>query len=247
MDGLLYVSMTGAREAQVAQAVTSHNLANASTHGFRATLAGATHAGLDGPGHAAARAYAVTEGQGTDFTPGALMATGRDLDVAIEGEGWIAVQGPDGGERYTRAGDLRVDAFGLLTNGAGRPILGDGGPIALPPFETLEIAGDGTISIRPLGQDAAGLAVVERIRLVNPPAAELSRDLDGLMQLANGAIAEPSADVSLISGMLEGSNVNVIGSMVEMIQHARSFEMHVKMMSTAEQNDQASSQLMRLG
>ncbi|TVS09790.1 MAG: flagellar basal body rod protein FlgF [Gammaproteobacteria bacterium] len=247
MDRLLYVAMSGARETQVAQAVTSHNLANASSHGFRATLAGASHVPLTGPGHAAARAYAVTEGQGTDFTPGPLMATGRDLDVAIEGEGWIAVQAPDGGEAYTRAGDLRVDAFGLLTNGSGRPVMGDGGPIALPPFETLEVAGDGTISIRPLGQEAVGLAVVERIRLVNPPAGMLERGEDGLMRLANGAVAEAAADVRLMSGMLEGSNVNVIGSMVEMIQHARSFEIQIKMMGTAEENDRASSDLMRLG
>src|SRR5690606_37633132 len=128
----------------------------------------------------AARAFAVTQGYVVDLTPGVLQATGRDLDVAIDGEGWIAVQAPDGSEAYTRAGDLEVDAFGLLTTRAGQPVLGEGGPIALPPFESLEIGIDGTISIRPRGQDAAGLVVVDRIRLVNPPAADLRRGADGL-------------------------------------------------------------------
>lgn len=247
MDRLLYVAMTGAREAQVAQSVTSQNLANASTTGFRATLASAVHAPVAGPGHAAARAYAVTEGQGIDFTPGPLIATGRALDVAIEGEGWIAVQTPDGGEGLTRAGDLRVDAFGMLTTGTGLPVLGNGGPIALPPFESLEIAGDGTVSIRPLGQDAAGLAVVERIRLVNPDPATLVRGEDGVVRVAAGEPPPAEADVRLIGGMLEGSNVNTVGAMVEMIRHARSFELQVKMMNTAQQNDQNSSALLRLG
>ena len=246
MDRLLYVAMTGAREAQVAQSVTSHNLANASTTGFRSTLAGAAQVPLSGPGHATARSYAVTEGRGLDFTPGPMMATGRDLDVAIEGEGWIAVQAPDGGEALTRAGDLRIDAFGILTTGTGLPVLGNGGPIALPPFESLEIAGDGTISIRPLGQDAAGLAVVERIRLVNPEPQALLRGEDGLVRMADGE-APAEADVRLLGGMLEGSNVSVITAMVEMIQHARNYELQVKMRTTAEQNDRSSSELLRLG
>ncbi|HEY8519043.1 MAG TPA: flagellar basal body rod protein FlgF [Gammaproteobacteria bacterium] len=247
MDRFVYVAMTGAREAQLAQAVASHNLANASTTAFRATLAASEHVGLAGPGHAAARAYAVTQGYGVDLTPGPLQATGRDLDIAIDGEGWLAVQAPDGGEAYTRAGDLEVDAFGLLTTRAGLPVLGEGGPIALPPFESLEIGIDGTISIRPPGQDAAGLVVVDRIRLVNPPAADLRRGPDGLLRMADGLPPPaPAADVRVRSGMLEGSNVNVVSAMVEMIEHARDFELQVKLMSTAEENDRASAALMRL-
>ena len=247
MDRFVYVAMTGAREAQLAQAVTSHNLANASTTGFRATLAANQHVGLEGPGHAAARAYATQQGYGVDLTPGPLQTTGRDLDVAIEGDGWIAVQAPDGGEAYTRAGDLSIDAFGVLTTRSGHPVLGDGGPIALPPFQSLEIGADGTLSIRPQGQDAAGLAVVERIRLVNPPADQLVRGEDGLVRTADGAVPPAAAEVKLLSGTLEGSNVNVVSAMVDMIQHARSFELQVKLMNTAEQNDQASAQLLRLG
>ncbi|MBN1238773.1 MAG: flagellar basal-body rod protein FlgF [Gammaproteobacteria bacterium] len=247
MDRFVYVAMTGAREAQLAQAVTSHNLANASTTGFRATLAASRHVGLEGPGHAAARAYATTQGYGVDLTPGPLQTTGRDLDVAIDGEGWIAVQAPDGGEAYTRAGDLEIDAFGMLRTRGGHPVLGDGGPIALPPLEAIEIGADGTLSIRPQGQDAAALAVVERIRLVNPPAGQLVRGEDGLVRTADGALPPADANVQLHSGALEGSNVNVVSAMVDMIQHARSFELQVKLMNTAEQNDRASAELMRLG
>lgn len=247
MDRFLYVAMSGAREAQVAQTVASHNLANASTTGFRATLAAAEHVGLAGPGHAAARAYAVTQGYGVDLTPGPLVSTGRDLDIAIDGSGFLAVQAPDGGEAFTRAGDLVVDAFGILTTRAGHPVLGDGGPIALPPFEALEIGGDGTISIRPLGQDAAGLVAVERIRFVDPPAEQLRRGEDGLLRMAEGIAPPPAVDVRVRAGMLEGSNVSVVSEMVQMIENARSFELSVKLMDTAEQNDRASAALMRLG
>src|SRR5690606_41091527 len=136
--------------------------------------------------HAAARAYAVTQGYGVDFTPGPLASTGRDLDIAIDGSGWIAVQAPDGSEAYTRAGDLVVDALGILTTRAAHPVLGDGGPIALPPFESLEIGVDGTVSIRPLGQDAAGLVAIERIRLVGPPPADLRPARDRPRRMADG-------------------------------------------------------------
>jgi flagellar basal-body rod protein FlgF len=238
--------MTGAREVQLAQAVNANNLANASTTGFRATLAAASHVGLTGPGHAEARAYAMTEPLGIDLNPGVLVTTGRDLDVAIDGSGWIAVMAQDGSEALTRAGDLRVDPQGLLTTGTGLPVMGAAGPIALPPFESLEVAADGTISIRPVGQEAAGLAQVGRIRLVDPPAADLVRGEDGLVRVAANAPEPLEAPVTLRSGMLEGSNVNVVHAMVEMIQHARAFELQVKMMATAQDNDRASSDLLRL-
>src|SRR5690606_24760498 len=123
MDRFLYVAMTGAREAQLAQAVTSHNLANASTTGFRATLLALQHVGLEGPGFAEARAYSANDAHGIDLTPGPLQATGRDLDGAGDGDGWIAIQAPDGSEAYTRAGSLRVDALEMLTTVGGFPVL----------------------------------------------------------------------------------------------------------------------------
>ena len=175
MDRMLYIAMSAARETMHSQAANSHNLANATTTGFRASLDAFTSLPVSGPGHAS-RAYAAVEGHRADFTPGAIMATGRDLDVAVQGRGWLAVQAPDGTEGYTRAGDLRVDSNGLLTNGAGRPVLGTAGPIAIPPYETLEVAADGTISIRPLGQGPETLAVIDRVRLVDPPLESLQSD-----------------------------------------------------------------------
>ena len=245
MDRMLYVAMSGAKETALAQARNTQNLANASTTGFKASLDAFASRPVTGPGHDT-RTYAVAEDMRVDLSPGPLQATGRDLDVAVQGEGWIAVQAPDGGEAYTRAGDLRVDSVGLLTTGTGLPVLGDGGPIAVPPFETLEIGSDGTISIRPLGQEANTLAQVDRIKLVNPDPAELVRGEDGLIRHAQRLEQPPAAGVNLVNGMLEASNVNTVEAMVRMIDLARHFEMQVKMMKTAEDNDAASASLLRL-
>ncbi len=246
MDKLLYIAMNGARETMQAQAVNAQNLANASTTGFRADLESFNSVPVYGPGHAS-RVYGVAAGKGVDFTPGATVGTGRSLDIAINGDGWIAVQGPDGNEAYTRAGDLQVDSLGLLRTGAGHPVMGSGSPIAIPPAEQVEIAADGTISIRPLGQSANTLSVVDRIKLVNPPADEMTKGADSLMHMKNFQPAIADSTVTLQAGTLESSNVNTVEAMVSLIQLARQFEMQVKIMANAEENDKASAQLMRLG
>jgi flagellar basal-body rod protein FlgF len=246
MDRFLYVAMTGASELQLAQAVTNNNLANASTTGFKATLASALDVPIEGPGHADARVYSVTAGQGIDLTPGGIVQTGRELDIAVDGDGWIAVQAADGSEAYTRAGDLKIDAYGLLTTRSGEPVLGEGGPIAISQYQSLEIGRDGTISIRPLGQEASVLSVVDRLRLVSAPASDLVRGTDGLMRVVEGGAAVPDAGVKVVSRSLESSNVNVVGAMVEMITQARAYEMQIKMLGTAESIDQASQQLLAL-
>lgn len=245
MDRMIYIAMSAAKETMLSQAVNSHNLANASTTGFRASLDAFTSQQVQGPGFES-RAYAVTEDRRVDFTPGTIQTTGRDLDVAINGEGWVAVQAPDGREGYSRAGDLRIDSAGLLTNGAGHPILGNAGPIAIPPSQSLEIAADGTISIRPVGQGPETLAVVDRIKLVNPQKADLVRGEDGLLHHRDNLVAVPDAQVTLTTGALESSNVNAIEAMVNMIRLARTFEMQVKMMSTVEENDKSSARLLQL-
>lgn len=230
----------------LAQTVNTHNLANASTTGFRADLKAASSLPVEGPG-LPTRVYSKIESVGIDFTPGTEMSTGRELDVAIDGEGWIAIQAPDGGEAYTRAGDLRVNSLGLLQNGAGYSVLGNSGPVAVPPFEKLEIAGDGTISIRPLGQAVSTLAVVDRIRLVNPPSGQLTKGPDGMVRMVSGDPAVVDGSVHVQSGILEASNVNPVESMVNLIELARQFETQVRVMRTAEENDRASAQLMRIG
>lgn len=246
MDRMLYIAMTGASQTLTAQAANNHNLANASTTGFRADLAAFRAMPVYGPG-APTRVYAMAERPGIDFQSGTVTATGRDLDIAVNGQGFIAVQAPDGSEAYTRAGDLRVSTAGLLVTGAGHPVLGNGGPISLPQAEQLEIGNDGTISIRPAGQSAATLAVVDRIKLVNPPLDKLVKGNDGLLRQDDDVPAPADGLVTIVSGSLETSNVNAVDAMVNMITLARQFEMQVKMMRTTEQNDEAAAAILRVG
>jgi flagellar basal-body rod protein FlgF len=245
MDKFLYVAMTGAKETMRAQAVNNHNLANASTTGFRQDLAAFQSRAVTGSGFPS-RVYATNSTTGVDNSFGALQSTGRDLDIAIQGKGFIAVQAPDGSEAYTRAGDLRIDANGLLATGAGHTILSPNGPITVPPYSSLMIGGDGTVSIVPLGQSANTLSAIGRIKLVNPDANSLERGADGLFR-ANGAPPEADANVRIASGVLESSNVNIADAMVQMIQLSRHFDLQVKAMRTAEDNAAMSAQLLRIG
>lgn len=246
MDRMLYVAMTGAKETLNAQAVNNHNLANASTTGFRAELSAFQSRAVDGSGYAS-RVYATQASTGWNNQSGALLSTGRDLDVAINGEGWIAVQGPDGREAYTRAGDLQVDPNGQLTTGAGHPVLGDGGPITVPPYTSIFFARDGSISIVAQGQTPDTTSTVERIKLVKPADEAIARGDDGLFRMKDGTDAPSDPTVQLTSGTVESSNVNTADAMVTMIELARHFEMQVKAIRNAEENAAAAAQLMRLG
>ena len=246
MDRMLYVAMSGAKQIMLAQAVNNNNLANVSTAGFRADLDAFRSMPVFGPGYPS-RVYTMTERPGTDMSSGALTTTGRELDVAVNGQGWITVQAPDGSEAYTRAGDLRVSVNGQLETGAGHPVMGNGGPISVPPFEKFEIGSDGTISILPIGQAPSALAVVDRIKLVNPLQRDMEKGVDGLMRVKNsrGDVA-PDATVSLAGGVLESSNVNAVEAMVKMIELSRHYETQIKMMRVAQENDVAATQMMRM-
>lgn len=237
--------MTGAKHTMQTQAVVSNNLANASTTGFRAELIGASSAPVYGDGYAS-RVNVTTAGFGADFSTGSIRSTGRELDVAIQGSGWIAVQAADGGEAYTRAGDLHLDAVGIMTTGSGLPVIGEGGPVAVPPHAQLTVGRDGTVSIVPLGQSASTLAVVDRIKLVDPAHQELERGSDGLFRLRSGDDAPAEAGVALMSGMLESSNVNAASQLVDMIELSRTYEMQVKMIATAKEDADSAVQLMRI-
>jgi flagellar basal-body rod protein FlgF len=243
MDRLLYVAMTGARETLKAQAANNHNLANASTVGFRADLAAFQARRVEGDGFDS-RVYATASTTGFDDTVGAVMQTGRDLDVTVQGEGYIAVQGPNGREAYTRAGDLRVDNAGQLRTGTGLAVLGEGGPVAVPPHASLLIGGDGTVSIVPLGQGPETRAEVGRIKLVKPATDDLIKGEDGLFRMKDGSDAAPDASARLSAGALEGSNVNVADAMVTMIELARRFDLQVRAMRSAEDNGAASARLL---
>lgn len=244
MDRFAYIAMTGARQTEIAQTVNSNNLANVGTTGFRADLHAFSSVAVEGAGRPT-RVNAVGETFATDFAQGATMTTGRALDVAVQGAGFIAVQTPDGGEAYTRAGDFRVTSSGQLLTAAGNPVIGDGGPVALPPSTSVSIAADGTISVQPLGQGPDTIATVDRIKLVNPALTEISKGTDGLIRRNDGDPAGADASVSLVSGALETSNVNVADTLVTMINLARHYEMQVKAIKTAEENADAAAALLR--
>jgi flagellar basal-body rod protein FlgF len=245
MGPLLYAAMSGAKQIQAAQGVHSNNLANAGTTGFRADVLSFSSLPLAANGRET-QVYSQAAPGGVDFSPGLIRTTGAELDIAVNGAGFIAVQDKNGNEAYTRAGDLRLSANGILETGAGHPVLGNGGPIAIPPAEKLEIGADGTISIRPLGQTASTLAVLDRIKLVNPDARILEKGGDGLLRARGKTTLDPDVSVTLISGSLESSNVNAVQAMVEMIALAREFEMQVKLMNAAKENDISATQLLKL-
>jgi len=235
MQELLLSITNSARQTMQAQAINAHNLANAGTEGFKAEIA-----------YYSTQNAKSTVSSTPDLSPGVVRTTGRDLDVSINGEGWMAVMAEDGTEAYSRRGDLQIDAFGQLTNGVGQPIMGNNGPIALPPFGSLEVGSDGTISILPLGQTPNTIAVVDRIKLVKLEGSEVLRGIDGLIRLPDGIAADADASVGVLSGMLEGSNVNVVGEMVKMIELARRFESEIKLMQSAKENSAALAKIMSM-
>ncbi len=246
MDRALYVAMTGATQTLRAQAANNHNLANASTTGFRAELIASAAAEVQGGG-LPSRVQATGIGAGWDARSGALQQTGRDLDVALRDDVWLAIQAPDGSEAFTKAGDLQIDVSGQLRTGSGQAVLGDGGPLAVPQHGQLLIGGDGTVSVVPIGQSAATTASIGRLKVVSAQPEQLQRGSDGLMRAREGEVLATAPGNVLQSGALESSNVNLPEAMVNMINLARQFELQVKVMKTAENNAQASAALLRMG
>ncbi|MFZ3206752.1 MAG: flagellar basal body rod protein FlgF [Pseudomonas sp.] len=245
MDKMLYVSMTGAHNNSLAQSAHANNLANISTNGFRRDFEQARSMQVFGD-TLPARVYAMTERPGTDFTPGTLQETGRDLDVAIGGRGWLAVQAADGSEAYVRTASLNIDALGVLRTGNGLPVMGNGGPIAVPPEQKVEIGQDGTISIRALGEGPSVLAEVDRLKLVNPDLKQMEKGSDGLIRFKGEGPVQADATVQVTSGFLESSNVNAVEEMTAILSLSRQFELQVKMMRTAEDNAAAVARVLQI-
>jgi len=245
MDKMLYVAMTGAKQVMQAQGINNHNIANANTTGFRADLHGFGSFPIYGDGFPT-RVNAVVEDVGFDQGAGTLENTGRDLDVAVLGSGFLAVQDANGKEAYTRMGNLQVTATGVLQTAAGQPVLGDGGPVTMPPSTQITVGGDGTISVVPQGLGPETVSSVARIKLVDPDRKGLVKGDDGLMRLKSGETAPASADVKLISGALESSNVNLPQALISMIELSRLFDLEVRAMSTAEQNEAVATKLLSL-
>lgn len=245
MDRLVYTAMTGARHILDQQATTSNNLANATTTGFRAQLDSFRAVPVQSAG-LPTRTFVVDSTVGADFRAGAIQTTGRSLDVALRGDGWLAVQSSDGSEAYTRNGSLKVSENGLLQTSSGQILQGEGGPIAVPPDTTVSIAGDGTVSAITTDTQPGPSNVLGRIKLVNPPTAELVRGSDGLFRQQSGQPAEADPAVRLVDGALEGSNVNPVEAMVSMIALARSFETQMSLLKNAENNAAKATQILAL-
>ena len=245
MDRSLYVAMTGATQMMREQSEVAHNLANADTVGFKAQLSAFKPLPVQGPGMAT-RINSVAQSLGVDMRDGGQIDTGRELDVAVQGQGWIAVQGADGSEGYTRAGELRMTPDGLLTDSRGNLVLGDGGPISVPQSTQMTIGADGTISVVPMGQSPETIAAIGRIKLVNPAVDQLSLGTDGLMHLNGGGTADADPAVTLKSGVLESSNVNPSQTLVQMIQLSRQYELQIRSIKSADENAQAASRLLQM-
>ena len=243
MDRGVYVAMTGAKQIMQAQAVNNHNIANISTIGFRADSVTFDSSPIYGPGYAT-RVNAVAGDAGTDFSSGTMENTGRDLDVAVNGKGFIAVRGTDGQEAYTRAGDLRLTPTGALTTASGLAVLSDSGPIVLPPSTTVSIGGDGTISVVPQGSAPFAITQADRIKLVNPATADLQKGEDGLLRMKSGAKVKSDDSVSITSGELESSNVNAAQSLINMIELQRLYEFQIKSINSSDTNEQSAERLM---
>ncbi|MGM0450273.1 MAG: flagellar basal body rod protein FlgF [Pseudomonadota bacterium] len=248
MDRSLYLSMTGAKQNMYAQQVNANNLANADTTGFKQDFANARSMPVFGEHHPS-RAYAMTENPGADLGHGPMKETGRSLDVAIKGDGWLAVEPEPGEEAFTRAGDLQIDANGIMRTGDGMPVMGNGGPVAVPPADKVEIGSDGTISVVPAGAESDQLVQVDRLKLVNPPEDSVQKGDDGLFRRKPDAELdgpEPAdADVRVATGFLEGSNVSAVESMIQNLELSRQYEMQVKAMQTADENSQSVAQLLQ--
>lgn len=245
MDPILYSAINGGRADFKRQEITANNLANINTPGFKADLYNAqTMYMKDANGRSSGHSFTMQQPSGVDLTPGEIITTDRDLDVAIDGDGWMAVNDAHGREAYTRGGSLRLDANGQLVTSSGKAVLGDGGPISIPPAQSIEIGSDGTISIIPLEGDAKSLAILDRIKLVTLDKNNVVKNDEGLIQLKQGKATEADSSVKLIKGAIEGSNVNAVDQMVGMISAGREFDAQMKIMSTVDDNAQKLAQIL---
>ncbi len=235
--------MTGAKQIMQAQAVNNHNIANLSTIGFRADAVSFDSQPIYGPGYAT-RVNAVAGDAGTDFSSGVMQSTGRDMDLAVNGSGFIAVRGTDGQEAYTRAGDLRVTPEGAVTTASGLAVLSESGPMVIPPSTQVTVGSDGTVSVIPQGSQPFAITQVDRIKLVNPKTSDLQKGDDGLLRLKAGGKAKTDDTVTVTSGMLESSNVNAAQSLISMIELQRLYEFQIKSINASDSDEQSAERLM---
>ena len=245
MDRLVNTALTAMRGAMARQSTIAHNLANANTTGFRAEMANASTRWIDGQTFRT-RAQSAEQVLGANMAQGSVTSTGNPMDVAISGEAMLAVQASDGSEAYTRRGDLKLTDSGLLTTGDGLPVIGQSGPVTLPPADKVSISKDGSIWIVPNGGDPNLPQEIDRLKLANPTGSQIAKSLDGLFREVNGGVLPDDPMASVTSGALEGSNVNATEMLVQMIEASRAWENQIKMIDTAKQIDDGGASLMRI-
>jgi flagellar basal-body rod protein FlgF len=245
MDRLVHISLSALRGAQARQAATANNLANINTVGFRGEMAAASSLWLKGES-LQARAFSSEEVRGADMRQGTVNSTGRELDVALEGDAFLTVQAKNGDEAYTRRGDLQVSDTGLVTTGDGDPVLGENGPITLPPADKVKIEADGGVWIVPQGGNPNAPQLVDRLKLASPIGSDVVKGLDGLFRVRDGGILPSDPNGRLVSGSLEGSNVEATKALVDMVEASRAWDNQLKLITTAREMDGAAADLMRL-
>jgi flagellar basal-body rod protein FlgF len=245
MDRLIDVARTAMRGAMARQTAISNNLANVNTAGFRAEILNASTRWVGGQGFQS-RAEQIDQVVAADMKTGTVVQTGNPLDIALDGDALLAVQANDGSEGYTRRGDLKLNDSGLLTTGDGYPVLGEGGPITLPPADSVKVGKDGSIWIIPQGGQIDQPQQVDTIKLVNAKGSTIAKGTDNLFREANGGALPQDPLASVTSGALEGSNVNATTALVQMIEASRAWETQIKMIDTAKDIDNGGASLMRL-
>ena len=245
MDRLIWTAVSGMSASMAQQRMTANNMANAQTIGFRAEIMQFTPVTVKG---SQVETRTLTEGEvrSARMEAGSLIETGRPLDIALSGEALLGVQAEDGGEAYTRRGDLALLPSGLLVNGEGRPVLGEGGPISVPPGSKLSIAPDGAVLVRDAATPDAPLAQLDKLKLASPAGSKIAKGLDGLFKVQGGGVLPTDPEARLTSGSLEQSNVRTSEVLVQMIEAQRLYDMRTKLVATAKELDEGGTALMRL-
>ncbi|MEO5865750.1 MAG: flagellar basal body rod protein FlgF [Sphingomonas sp.] len=245
MDKLVYTAASGLKAHLASQAAIANNMANASTIGFRADRVVFDRLEVKGSAFNT-RTPSSEEVVDADRKPGAIIQTGRPLDVAMTGDSWLAVQAPDGTEAYTRRGDLRIASTGVLETGDGFPVIGSGGPITVPPAQSVTIGGDGSISIVPLGGDGKGIQVIDKLKLASTKGSDTVKGLDNLLHVRGGGVLPEDIEGKVESGAIEGSNVDMTQALVDMIENQRAYEVQANLMKEAKTMDEGAASVMRM-
>jgi flagellar basal-body rod protein FlgF len=246
MDRLIFTAFSGLNASMVRQRVIASNMANAQTIGFRADTLQFTPMTVKDGESLEVRALSDAEVRGTDMHEGTLTQTGKPLDVALVGKALLAVQAADGSESYTRRGDLAVSPSGLLVNGDGAPVIGENGPISIPPGGEVSIAEDGAVLVRDPATPEAAPNRVDRLKLASPAGTRIEKGLDGLLRVYGGGALPADLDARLVPGTLEQSNVRPSDVLVQMVEAQRLFDIRTKLISTAKELDEGGAALMRL-